>query len=84
MHAWQVGDECWALFYKLAINDNETRLFGHVVGVGKDGFTVRMVKPDHEGKLIRRCPHYSQMWPSRELAEEWIKANSFNTGRVER
>lgn len=85
MHAWKPGDEAWARYYDWASSNYVARLDGHVIAVGRDGFTVRRLKPDHQGRVIERWPHtVVGIYPSGAHAEADIAANPFSVGLVKR
>lgn len=80
MHARKRGDEVWALFYDRSSDNYVAKLDGHIATVGRDGFTMRRLKPDHEGKMVERVPHYAARFPSKALADAHIAAHPFSTG----
>jgi hypothetical protein len=69
-HGWKVGDEVWCAF----IRDMRyaPRLIGRVSGVGRDGFTVKLLKRNHAGELTQRIPFDSSMtWRVEAEARAW-------------
>lgn len=85
MHAWQVGGQVFARFYDRDINNYTAELVGHVTAVGRDGFTMRHLKPDHTGSWVARYPYtVVGVYPSREAAEAHIAAEPFSVGPARR
>lgn len=70
MYRWNVGDEVWACY----CSDLRyfPKLIGHVVGVGRVGFTVRLLKPDHAGSRKKKIPFgVEQVWPNEAEGLAW-------------
>lgn len=68
---WQVGDVHYAIFLR-DHTYHEPRRTGVVTGVGRAGITVRLDKPNHEGKRIEQWPfHATPQFRTLEEAEAW-------------
>lgn len=85
MPRWKVGYEAWGRFYDRSLNNYTIELVGHVTAVGRDGFTIRRVKPDHTGSWVARYPYTAVgVWATREEGEAHIAAHPFSVGRVKK
>lgn len=67
---WQVGDEVWSS--EVELECYVPALLGHVLYLGRRGFTVRRTRPDMYGsrelRLEYACPG---IWRTRGEAEAW-------------
>lgn len=78
-HVWSVGDEVWARYYDVKIDNYVAQLEGKVTHVGPKGFTMRRARPDHKGRLIDHKPHDIGMWPTKADADAHIAAHPFSS-----
>lgn len=88
MSAWQVGDEAFARYYDQATSNYVPKLEGHVTGVGRDGFTIRLIRPDRQGRTVRHVRYDDSSWPglwkTREEGEAHIAEHPFRVGPAKR